>query len=226
MAEIGAHIGMALELHREEAALFHRGRAQLRVRWRGHCVSETKLSRTGIGPLHGTTERAGSVEQTHIFGIDRRFHAEGAADMAGANAQLVGLDAQDLLGQQRCACPNTPWLPICNGPAARSRHHVSAIRRTRLHRCDNDPVGDDRQYRVDSVPPRQRPSPRRHHRHSGNRGRGYSARRRKVGAQSAAMALVGSVTASSGSISTSTISTASRACSADCAMTMATGSPI
>ena len=55
-----------------------------------------EAARALVGPFDRAPERARRMQHADIFGKRRRLHAERAADIAGQDADLLGLDLEDL----------------------------------------------------------------------------------------------------------------------------------
>ena len=49
-----------------------------------------------VGPFYRPAEKLRRMQHADIFGIDRRLHAERAADIAGEDMHLVGFDGEDV----------------------------------------------------------------------------------------------------------------------------------
>ncbi len=84
-----------------------------------------------VGPLHRPAERARRVRERHVLGVDRGLHAEGAADVVGADPHLFRGHAEDF-GQ--LALHRKHALARRGEREAPARLVVGANRRARLHR--------------------------------------------------------------------------------------------
>ena len=92
-------------------------------------------ARALVGPLHRPPERARRVRQADVLRVDRRLHAERAADVVGPDAHLVGRHAEDV-DQLALLAPN-PLARRRKGELA-ARLVVGADPCPRLHRGDDD----------------------------------------------------------------------------------------
>jgi hypothetical protein len=139
--EIAAEVGVALEAHGEEGAVLVQGELGVEVVVAAVLVAE-EAARAVVGPLHGTAEDLRGMEQPRIFGVGRALHAERAADIAGHDPHLRGLDAEQL-GHLVLEAKHA----LAAGVERRAvgRLVVVADRRARLHRADDDAVADQAQ---------------------------------------------------------------------------------
>ncbi len=95
---------------------------------------------TFVGPFDRPAKRARGVQRADIFRIGAAFHAEGAADIAGHNANLLGRNVEQR-GDCRAQAEHTLAADM-QGEAPGCRI-VFGDRRTRLHGIDHDAAVDD-----------------------------------------------------------------------------------
>ena len=93
-----------------------------------------------VGPFDRAAERARGMQHADIFRKRRRLHAERAADIAGEDADLLGLDVEDF----RHVAPHAEHA--LRGDVQReasARGIVDADRRARLHRVHHQAAVDE-----------------------------------------------------------------------------------
>ena len=189
------------------------------TRWSRPWLSETKLpERSSVHFTGRPSARAACSTQTYS-GVDRRLHAERAADIAGEHVHLLGVDVEHLRDVALHAEHALRGDMQREAPVI-----VGADRGARLHRVDHDAAVDDLEARdMRGLGERGRDLLAR--RRSDNRARRCRALRHRAPARPGLTASSGLVTAGSGSMSSSIASAASFACSSVSATTQATGSP-
>ena len=138
IGEVAADIGEADQPHRQELAVLVERQLGVEVVVAAVLVAE-EGARTVVGPLHRTAEDLRGVEQAGVFGIGRALHAERAADIAGQDAHLVGLDLEQIghlmLQAERTLVAGAQRVAIGLGV-------ILGQRRSRLHGADDDAVAD------------------------------------------------------------------------------------
>ena len=99
LREIGAEIAEARDAHGEEAAVLVERERRLERMAAAVVVGHEALGAL-VGPPHRPAERLRGMEERDIFGIDRRLHAERAADVRRQDAHLLLGDADDVRGDR------------------------------------------------------------------------------------------------------------------------------
>ena len=122
-AHIGALVAQCRTRKRQEFALFVDRQLGL-----GNGVARLRIGdeslRTRRLPMHRPAEFARRHQQRDIFGIDRRLHAEGAADILGDHAQLFVRHAHDrrrLAAQRSRRSASRRTACSCRSPCRRRR---------------------------------------------------------------------------------------------------------
>ncbi len=138
-AEIGAHVAGAGEPQREEAAVgVERELGDLLV-VAAVAVGE-EARRALVGPFDRPPEQARAVQHRDVFGIGLRLHAEGAADIAGEQAQLGRRNVEDF--GELAAQAEHALASDMEGEALALRI-VGGDRGARLHGVDDEAVVEE-----------------------------------------------------------------------------------
>ncbi len=139
LGEEAAHIAEAGDAHRQEGAV------GVERELGGHLVVAAvavgdEAAGALVGPFDRAAERARGVQHADIFRERRRLHAERAADIAGQDAHLLGLDLENL-GHVALHAEHALRGDVQREAAA--RRIVDADRRARLHRVHHDAAVDE-----------------------------------------------------------------------------------
>ena len=140
-AEIGADVAVAGEARGEELALGVERELADEFMVAAVMVGHEALEAVG-GPLHRPAELLRGMQDRHVFGIDRRLHAERAADIAGQHVHLVGRHAEDV---DELALHAERALAADVHRVAAARLVERRDRGARLHRVDHEAAVDQRQ---------------------------------------------------------------------------------
>ena len=181
-----------------------------------------EAGRALVGPFHRAAQRLRRMQDADIFGIVDVLHAERAADIGGQQVDLLVRHLQQVLGEVGAVAGDALGRNL--NRVALARLVVGGERRARLHRHHGDAGIDDVELGHMRGARRRRPRPWRR-RHSDSPAPHCWGCDRRAAARRAWPLPRRSVTAGSGSISSTTASAASRACASVSATTNATGSP-
>ncbi len=141
--EIGAHAGEVADAQRQEKALVVERKLGL-----GDGVARLIVGQEGFRPRRHPVHRpSGGLrrqQQSRIFRIGRRLHAEGAADILGDHAQALRREPHDRheLVAQRAGTLRTGAQRVAAG-----REIIGRGGATRLHRRHVEPLVDHRHAR-------------------------------------------------------------------------------
>ncbi len=94
VAEVGAEVSIDLKAYGEELAVLVEGELGVGFVIAAVAVGEEALGAL-VSPLHRAAELFGGEEEAGVLGVDRGLHAEGAADIAGEDVDLLRGDAED-----------------------------------------------------------------------------------------------------------------------------------
>ena len=93
LGEEAAHIAEARQPHRQKIAVGVERKLGVDAMVAAVAVGD-ETARALVGPLHRPAERARRMQHADIFGERRGLHPERAADIAGDDAHLLGLDIE------------------------------------------------------------------------------------------------------------------------------------
>ena len=127
-----AHIGEAGEAHGEEVAIGVKRKLGRDIVIAAVAVGDETAGAL-VGPLHRPAERARGMQHADIFRKYRGLHAERAADLAGQDAHVFGVDAERL-GDVGAHAENALRADIKREAAA----VVDCDRSARLHGVDDE----------------------------------------------------------------------------------------